>query len=198
MRRALLAADAVGLTLAFVLAVAAVSGRSAFLHQLAVLLLSLPLWIVAAKLNGLYDRDEEQIDHSTIDEVVGVFHLVTLGAWASSSARGSRASRARTWRASSLFWLARDRARDDGARNRARDGSTQRRSTCRTRSSSAPATSASSLARKLLQHPEYGINLVGFVDAHPRARRPELEHVALRRAARASRPRSSPCSTSSA
>ncbi len=34
-------------------------------------------------------------------------------------------------------------------------------------------------ARKLLQHPEYGINLVGFVDAHPRPRRPELEHVAL-------------------
>ena len=34
-------------------------------------------------------------------------------------------------------------------------------------------------ARKLLQHPEYGINLVGFVDAHPRTRRPELEHLAL-------------------
>ncbi len=34
-------------------------------------------------------------------------------------------------------------------------------------------------ARKLLQHPEYRINLVGFVDTHPRPRRPELEHLAL-------------------
>jgi exopolysaccharide biosynthesis polyprenyl glycosylphosphotransferase len=34
-------------------------------------------------------------------------------------------------------------------------------------------------ARKLMQHPEYGINLVGFVDAHPRERRPELDHLAL-------------------
>jgi exopolysaccharide biosynthesis polyprenyl glycosylphosphotransferase len=33
--------------------------------------------------------------------------------------------------------------------------------------------------RKLLQHPEYKINLVGFVDAHPRPRRPELDHLAL-------------------
>ena len=34
-------------------------------------------------------------------------------------------------------------------------------------------------ARKLLQHPEYGINLVGFVDEHPRPRRLELDHLAL-------------------
>jgi exopolysaccharide biosynthesis polyprenyl glycosylphosphotransferase len=34
-------------------------------------------------------------------------------------------------------------------------------------------------ARKLLQHPEYGINLVGFIDQCPRPRRPELEHLAL-------------------
>jgi exopolysaccharide biosynthesis polyprenyl glycosylphosphotransferase len=33
------------------------------------------------------------------------------------------------------------------------------------------------VARKMLQHPEYGINLVGFVDDHPRAPRAELAEV---------------------
>ena len=39
-------------------------------------------------------------------------------------------------------------------------------------SSSAPATSASSSPASSLQHPEYGISLVGFVDADPRPMRP--------------------------
>ena len=35
------------------------------------------------------------------------------------------------------------------------------------------------LGRKILQHPEYGINLVGFVDANPKELRPELEHTSV-------------------
>jgi exopolysaccharide biosynthesis polyprenyl glycosylphosphotransferase len=35
------------------------------------------------------------------------------------------------------------------------------------------------VARKLLQHPEYGINLVGFVDDEPTARRPDLKRLTL-------------------
>jgi exopolysaccharide biosynthesis polyprenyl glycosylphosphotransferase len=35
------------------------------------------------------------------------------------------------------------------------------------------------VARKLLKHPEYGINLVGFVDASPKAPRADLEHLTL-------------------
>ena len=34
-----------------------------------------------AKLHGLYRRDEERADHCTTDDIVGVFHLVTIGAW---------------------------------------------------------------------------------------------------------------------
>ena len=37
--------------------------------------------MVVAKLYGLYDHDEELTNHSTADEFVGVFHLVTIGAW---------------------------------------------------------------------------------------------------------------------
>ena len=61
----------------------------------------------------------------------------------------------------------------------ARASAGARSPTCRTRSSSAPATSASSSRSKLLKHPEYGINLVGFVDAEPKERRDDLEDLTL-------------------
>src|SRR6266566_4837534 len=35
------------------------------------------------------------------------------------------------------------------------------------------------IGRKLLQHPEYGINLVGFVDSEPKERRDDLEHLTV-------------------
>ena len=36
-----------------------------------------------------------------------------------------------------------------------------------------------SVAHKLLQHPEYGVNLVGFVDEHPRERRNDLDELTV-------------------
>ena len=36
------------------------------------------------------------------------------------------------------------------------------------------------MARKVLHHPEYGLNLVGFVDTHPRERRSYLDHLPVR------------------
>src|SRR6476661_5743609 len=42
---------------------------------------SLPVWLLFAKLQGLYDHDEERANHSTVDDLVGVFHLVTAGVW---------------------------------------------------------------------------------------------------------------------
>src|SRR5207245_838028 len=65
----------------------------------------LPAWVVAAKLYGLYDRDEERATHSTADEVVNVFHLITVGVWffyASSWLVGlSRPNQAKL----TTFWL---------------------------------------------------------------------------------------------
>ena len=86
-RRALLVADVVGLIAAmlmveFVLPFgpAKVDHVDRWLEVLA-LLLALPIWVVTAKLYGLYDRDEERTDNSTADDFVGVFHMVTIGTW---------------------------------------------------------------------------------------------------------------------
>ena len=40
--------------------------------------LAIPLWVVVAKLYGLYERDEERTDHSTTDEFAAVFHMITV------------------------------------------------------------------------------------------------------------------------
>ena len=82
-----LVTDVVGLAAAFLLveflseinakAIDRVDRRAEFL----IFALSLPGWIVVTKLYGLYDRDEERTDHSTTDDVVGVFHMVTVCTW---------------------------------------------------------------------------------------------------------------------
>src|SRR3954447_1879607 len=86
-RRMLLLADLLGLTIAFVLAEVMFGqdttpvGNLAPKWEVLFFLVTLPGWIVVAKLYGLYDQDEERTDHSTADDFLGVFHLVTIGAW---------------------------------------------------------------------------------------------------------------------
>jgi exopolysaccharide biosynthesis polyprenyl glycosylphosphotransferase len=179
-RRALLAADVTSLVLAFVFAKLIVSGGPGDQPglQFAVLALMLPLWVVAAKLYGLYERDEEHVDHSTVDEVVGVFHLVTLGAWCyfviawAAGVNELHVARLVT------FWLL---AAVLVVAGRGVARAAARRSPLYLQNTIIIGAGhiGQLAARKLLQHPEYGINLVGFVDAHPRPRRPELDHLAL-------------------
>src|SRR4051812_46272971 len=85
-RRALLAADLIGLLLAFAVAqVALRSSASSGLDRIGsqdeylIFLATLPIWVLLARAYRLYANDEERTDHSTVDEVVGIFHLVTVG-----------------------------------------------------------------------------------------------------------------------
>ena len=86
-RRALLVADIVALLVSFV-ATEILLGRVTWgdldprvTKLFVIFLLSLPVWVVAAKVYGLYDRDEERTEHTTVDDLVGVFHLVTVSVW---------------------------------------------------------------------------------------------------------------------
>jgi exopolysaccharide biosynthesis polyprenyl glycosylphosphotransferase len=86
MRRLLLFADGVGLLAAFFAAMALAPATSVedtvkVRWEIALFVASLPLWALLARLHGLYDRDEERTDHSTVDDIVGVFQVVTLGTW---------------------------------------------------------------------------------------------------------------------
>src|SRR4029453_15090885 len=85
-RRALVGADLIGLSFAFVVAelLYPPTGHGDPFHpwfELLAFALTLPAWVITARLYGLYTSDEERNDHATVDDLVGIFHLVTIGAW---------------------------------------------------------------------------------------------------------------------
>ena len=59
----------------------ATSDRVTPASSIVAFLLAIPVWILLLRLEGLYDRDEERTDHSTVDDIVGVFRSVTIGVW---------------------------------------------------------------------------------------------------------------------
>jgi exopolysaccharide biosynthesis polyprenyl glycosylphosphotransferase len=169
LRRALLAADVAGLALTFALTEVIygqiLSRRPGVGLEFGLFLLTLPGWLVLAKVYGLYDRDETRTDHRTIDELVSVFHLVTVGTWIVFA--GSRLTGIANpdLRRVTVFWglaigsivLARSVAR----------------TICRRHESYVQNTVVVGLgsngrlvARKLEQNPHYGLRLVGLVDTN--------------------------------
>jgi len=161
-RRVLVAADIVGLLLAFVVAELILANFSHGIDRriqvlFVLFVLSLPAWVLAAKLYGLYDRDEERTDHSTTDDFSGVFHLVTVLVWV-------------------LFW-ALAIAFVVGARILGR--SVARRSAAYIQKTVVVGTGevGQLIARKYVQHPEYGIRLVGLLDVEPHVLRDELDGI---------------------
>jgi exopolysaccharide biosynthesis polyprenyl glycosylphosphotransferase len=183
-RRMLLAADAIGLTAAF-LAVQLIVGspggpvdRVSPSLEFLIFVLTLPIWFLAAKLHGLYDRDEERTDHSTVDELVGVFHVVSTGIWvvfAGSWLLGfadPNPPRLFTFGALAVGLVTASRG---AARSFCRHSVSYLQNTVIVGAGDVGQL----VARKFLQHPEYGINLVGFVDASPRERRADAAHLAV-------------------
>src|SRR5206468_12150885 len=84
MRRLLLVADLVGLVGAYVVAVKlappdSTPDRVAPGWEIALFVASVPLWVLLARIFGVYDRDEERTGHSTVDDVVRVVLVVMVG-----------------------------------------------------------------------------------------------------------------------
>ena len=182
-RRALLAADLIGLVTAFLLTEAFMSeflgkGASRVLTEYLLFALTLPAWVIAAKLYGLYDRDEELTDHSTADEFVNVLHMVLVGIWLFVLLNWWTHLAKPTATKFALFGLL---AVVLVSGFRAIGRALCRRSIAYVQNTVIVGAGdiGQLMARKYLQHPEYGVNLVGFVDDNPRDRVPGLEHVAM-------------------
>jgi exopolysaccharide biosynthesis polyprenyl glycosylphosphotransferase len=181
MRRLLAGADILGLAFAF-LVVELVWGsdgvRDTVPQSEEYLLFALltPLWFVGATLFGLYRRDSERADHSTSDDFTRVFLLMTVGAFALSWATAQFANRVPDPTKLSSFWLlgivAISTARV-GVRTLARHHSDYLQKTLIVGAGEVGQL----IARKLMLHKEYGLDLIGFVDAHPRARRTHLAEL---------------------
>ena len=182
-RRALGVADILGISLAFAIAslvfeAAGSSDRIQPSGEIFLFAVTLPMWLMLAKLQGLYERDEERADHSTVDEFVGVLIVVTLGTWFFRGALVDDGPRLAAARSSCRFLGPRDRTGHDGARDRANH---RRRSTLYAmRTVVLGAGEIGQLvARKIRQHPEYGLELIGFVDSDPLARRVETREFSM-------------------
>ena len=182
--RLLLLADVLGLCLAFVISQhlftpgARTPDDVSPAVETLIFLLTLPVWVVMAQVAGLYGRGSQRADHSTVDDFVGIFAVITVGEWLFTAftqlthdATPNAPRMIAFWiMAIAFVFLARALARACARRipmfwqNTIIVGA---------------GDVGQLIARKLLQHPEYGIKLVGFVDAEPRkprrrSRRPRL------------------------
>ncbi len=174
-RRTLLLADVVALSVAFVSAqlIFGSSGQVDPVTEVLLFLATLPGWVVLAKVYGLYDHDEERTDHSTVDDVVGVFHLITVGAWVSFAGAWLAGVTDPNLAKLVTFW-ALSFALVTLGRSSGRAFCRRRLTYLQNTVIVGAGTIGQLVGRKFMHHPEYGINLVGFVDDAPKERRPDL------------------------
>lgn len=175
-RRLLLGADLLGLTLAFLISasLSETLGSDGW-KGFSFFALSLPAWIVGAKLFGLYRDDETRADHTTLDDLARVFLLVSTGALPFALLTGYAHG---DMTEVLLFWILGVTLVTTG-RTLARSVSRRTPAYLQNTVIVGAGDIGQLIARKLLQHPEYGINLVGLVDSNPKERRSDLGHLTL-------------------
>jgi exopolysaccharide biosynthesis polyprenyl glycosylphosphotransferase len=178
-RRALLAADIAGILLAYVFTEAVTPGDltvTKMVVDVAILAGTLPVWIVLAKLLGLYDQDDERVDHTTVKDLPGVVQFVTAGTWLVYLVSRVTSPADRALPRLIIFWtsavllisLLRSLARGVCVRlpfyvqNAVIVGAGE---------------IGQRIARKARQHPEYGLNVIGFLDNEPVEPLPGLDDV---------------------
>lgn len=174
-RRRLVVADVAALAVAWLVAHSTSSiGDNTGLALLA-FCATLPVWILGARLAGLYDRDEHNADHSTIDEFGALVLFVTFGTWigivvAWAVDKGAATDTIVAFWAAACVAVPVARA---GARTLARRQAGYVQNTLIVGAGDVGQL----VGRKLRQHPEFGIRLVGFVDADPKRIRADLDGV---------------------
>jgi exopolysaccharide biosynthesis polyprenyl glycosylphosphotransferase len=177
-RRRLIVADVVGLATAFLVAELlfghpSAADRLTQTQEYLLFLATIPGWIIVAKLYRLYDNDDERTDHSTVDDLTGVFHLATVGAWlafvtawASGASTPGMAKLVGFWALAVVFVT--------GARAAARASAKRKAEYLQNTIVVGAGDIGQLVARKLVQHREYGIRLLGLVDARPMPIRADL------------------------
>ena len=175
MARALLAADILAMSFALVLALGVAHAIGADEAPAGALITALPFVVLGARIRGLYRQDEQRPEYSTLDELGAVFQLATVATWLACvfawlvTGSVSVAPAVALWAGSAtLLVLARGSARAAVSRHPAYVQNTV---------IVGAGEVGQLVARKLLQHEEFGVRVVGFVDADPRELRTGVENV---------------------
>jgi exopolysaccharide biosynthesis polyprenyl glycosylphosphotransferase len=183
-RRLLLAADLLALLVAFGLTEALFIGDNPSIDHLGILteaivfVATLPLWVVGAKVYGLYDRDARNPDHSTVDEIPSIFHFVTVVVWLFFAFSWITGLTNPSQLKLGTFWALAIGA-VIGLRATARSVARRQPAYVQNAIIIGAGDVGQLMARKLLNHSEYGINLVGFIDAQPKERREGLGDLTI-------------------
>jgi len=168
---ALLVADIAAVAMSYVLS-RAVGGYEA---SESVPALALVIWLLTLHAARLYQRDDA-INHTTLDELPALALAVTVGTWlylvAAISTGDVAVADLVVWWLALLLIAPVNRV---AARAMLRRDPTFPHNTVIV----GAGTVGQLLGRKILQHPEYNLNLLGFVDAMPMERRDDLEELAL-------------------
>jgi exopolysaccharide biosynthesis polyprenyl glycosylphosphotransferase len=183
MSRMLLLGDVVALALAFVVTQIATplltSTRAGAVEpwtELAVFLLTIPLWALLGVAYGLYGRDAVRTDHTTVDDLVPTFHLVTVGAWLVYAGSWLTKVASPTPTKIGVFWVS-TILLVTAARTAVRHIGRRRVEYLQNTVIVGAGHVGQLVARKLLRHPEWGLNVVGFVDCKPKERHPDLHQL---------------------
>jgi exopolysaccharide biosynthesis polyprenyl glycosylphosphotransferase len=183
MRRLLLLADVIGLSAAFAVVEILFGSHGqpdafGLDSELALFFVALPIFVLGAKLFGLYDRDEERADHSTSDELARVFLLATVGVFLVSRLAALGSGHEPDLTKMTLFWILLIVCIACG---RMVVRALARRSVAYVQNTVILGAGdvGQLVGRKLLQHREYGIRVLGFVDDRPKERRPDLGDLTI-------------------
>jgi exopolysaccharide biosynthesis polyprenyl glycosylphosphotransferase len=178
--RSLMIADLLGLSLAYIMTTL-FWGRAALgsTKEIVIFCATLPCWLVVARVQGLYRADQERADHSTADDIVKVVFLVTMGVWMLLVASRLFGRMSPSIYALITFWAV-SICLLPMVRTITRRLCKGSRAYVQNTLILGAGEVGQLIARKLVKHPEYGLNVVGFIDRQPKARRGDLpEHLAI-------------------
>jgi exopolysaccharide biosynthesis polyprenyl glycosylphosphotransferase len=166
-RRALMAADLVGLTLAFALVQGFVTAfEQRDLQITAVFVAALPAWLFIARAYGLYGNDEAGLGRSVIDDFAGIILLATLTTWLGLLAVNATEVAHPKLQVATSFWIG-SIALITASRAICRS-IVQRVDVARERTVVVGTGQiAQRIAQKLAARPELGLDVIGFMDDEP-------------------------------
>jgi len=181
-RRFLVTADIAGLLLAFAIAELIVvgpgSGRYEVPTETLAFIATLPGWVLVTRLYGLYSQDDQRTNHTTTDEVANVFNMVTVCTWLFFAVSWVSGAAHPAVPKLLLFWLF-AAALVPLARTTGRWAARRSQAFLQNTVIVGAGDVGQTIAEKLRRHPEYGVNVVGFVDREPKEQRESLGDLTI-------------------
>jgi exopolysaccharide biosynthesis polyprenyl glycosylphosphotransferase len=167
LRRLLLGADVVALSIAFFAAEFAYGSFRP--RDISILLVTVPVWVLVAYGHRLYHLDSHRADYGAADEIGPVLQMATLWSWGTLIAVSAIQPQPLAVQRAAVFWaltVVGLMAFRSGARAFARRRIWYLQNTLVIGS----ATQSATIVRKILRHPEWGLNVVACVDVRSNGR----------------------------